>query len=113
MIETLIKWILYAFIIVITAWVIPGISVANFFSAMIVCVVLALLNILLKPFLQFISFPINFITFGLFSFVINAFLIYAAGKISPGFEVESFLAAFLGAIFIALVGTALERIKAR
>ena len=110
MAEMFLKWIAYAMVIVFVSWVIPGITVANFISAMFVCVVLALINILVKPVLEFISLPVNFITFGMFSLVINAFLLLLAGKIAPGFHVESFLSAFLGSIMLALISLAVEKI---
>ena len=112
MLNTLLKWIAYAFVILFVAWVIPGITVANFMSALLVCIVLALINAFIKPILEFISLPINFLTFGLFSLVINALLLLLAGKITPGFHVEGFLAAFLGSLLLALISAVVERIGA-
>ncbi len=113
MLNTLLKWIAYALVIIFVAWIIPGITVANFFTALLVTVVLAVINALIKPILEFISMPINFLTFGLFSLVINALMLLLAGKITPGFHVEGFLAAFLGAILLALISMAVERIGER
>ena len=110
MINIILKWIAYAFVIIFVAWIIPGISVANFLSALLVCIVLGIINILIKPLLEFISLPINFLTLGLFSLVINALLLMLAGKITPGFHVDGFLAAFLGSILLAIISFAIERI---
>ncbi len=113
MINSLFKWIAYAFVIIFVAWIIPGISVANFFSALLVCIVLAIINVLIRPLIEFISLPINFLTLGLFSLVINALLLMLAGKITPGFQVEGFLAAFLGSILLAIISVVIERIGAK
>lgn len=110
MFEMFLKWIAYALVIVFIAWVVPGITVANFFSAMLVCVVLALINLFVKPILDAISLPVNFFSFGLFSLIINALLLLLAGKIAPGFHVAGFLAAFLGSVLLALISMAIEKI---
>lgn len=98
----LLKWIALSIIILFIAWIIPGISVDNFFSAMLVCIVIGLINAFVKPVLKFISLPINFLTLGLFSFVINALLLMFAGAITPGFEVEGFLSALFGSILLSI-----------
>ena len=104
------KWIAFSIIILFVAWIIPGISVDNFFSAMLVSVVIGLINTFVKPVLKLISMPINFVTLGLFSFVINALLLMFAGAITPGFEVEGFLSALLGSILLSLFSGVVERI---
>lgn len=110
MLNLLIRWILYALAVVFVAWIIPGITVENFLSAMLVCIVLALINTFIKPLLQFISLPINILTLGLFSFVINALLLMLAGAITPGFGVDGFLSALLGSILLSLFALGISRI---
>ena len=102
MLNMIIKWVLFAGVIMFTAWLIPGISVDNFWTAMLVCIVITLINIFLKPIISFISMPVNFLTLGLFSFVINAILLWFAGYITPGFSVDGFLSALLGSIILAV-----------
>lgn len=109
MLNIFLKWIAFSLIIIFTAWIIPGISVENFFSAMLVCIIIALINAFIKPVLMLISLPINFLTLGLFSFVINAFLLMFAGAITPGFEVEGFFSALLGSIILSLFVGALNK----
>lgn len=111
MLNALLKWILYAGVVVFTAWLVPGISVENFISAMGVCVIIALINIFIKPLLQFISLPVTFLTLGLFTFVINALLLMLAGFFAPGFEVEGFLSALLGSIVLSFCAGLVERVK--
>lgn len=102
MLNLLIKWVLFAFLVIFTAWIIPGISVSSFFSALLVCVILGLINTFVRPIVEFISLPVNFLTLGLFSFVINALLLMLAGAITPGFEVDGFWSAIFGSILLSI-----------
>ena len=105
------RWIVFAILIVFVSWMIPGIEVSNFLAAMLVCVVIALINVFVRPLLEFISLPINFLTLGLFSFVINALLLMLAGAITPGFEVEGFLSALLGSILLSVCAAIIDKIN--
>ncbi len=109
MLNMILKWILYAVIVIFTAWIVPGISVENFLSAMLVCVIIGLINVFIKPLVQFIALPINFLTLGLFTFVINALLLMLAGLITPGFEVEGFLSALFGSIILSVLSGFVNR----
>lgn len=91
-----------------TAWLLPGISVKSFGSAIIVAVVLGILNAVLKPILQFISFPITVITFGLFLLVINTVIILLASAVVGSFHVENFWWALLFSIIMSIVVSILE-----
>ena len=102
MLNLLIKWVLFAFLVIFTAWIIPGISVSSFFSALLFGVILGLINTFVRPIVEFISLPVNFLTLGLFSFVINALLLMLAGAITPGFEVDGFWSAIFGSILLSI-----------
>ncbi len=108
--NTILRWLAYSLAIVFIAWIVPGISVANFLTAMLAWTIIALINAFIKPVLQLISFPINFLTLGLFSFVINALLFMLAGAITPGFTVNGFLSALLGSILLSLFAIGIEKI---
>ena len=110
MLSMFLRWIIYALLVVLTAWIIPGISVSNFISAMLVCIVIALINVFIRPFVEFISLPVNFLTLGLFSLVINALLLMLAGLITPGFVVDGFLSALLGSILLSLFAGLINKI---
>lgn len=97
------RWALYSLSIVFIAWLIPGIEVSSFIAALFVAVLLGLINTFLKPILLFITLPINFLTLGLFTLVINAFLLWFAGHIAPGFDVEGFWSALFGSIILSLL----------
>ncbi len=104
------RWLLYTLALIFTSWVVPGIEVSSFLNAMFVVVIIALINTFIKPLLQIITLPINILTLGLFSFVINALLLMLAGYITPGFEVEGFLSALLGSIVLSLFALGISRI---
>lgn len=110
MLNLFLKWIAYTLVIIFTAWVVPGISVENFLSAMLVCVILALINTFIKPLLEIISFPLTVLTLGLFALVINALMLMFAGWLAPGFEVDGFLSALIGSIILSLFAIGIDRI---
>lgn len=91
-----------------TAWLLPGIEVKGFGSAIIVAIVLGILNAVLKPILQFISFPITIITLGLFLLVINTVIILLTSWLIGSFHVENFWWALLFSIIVSIVASALE-----
>ena len=107
----LLRWILFTRAIMCTAWLIPGIEVDGFKSALLVVVIMALINIFIKPLLVLITLPINLLTLGLFIFVINALLLLLLGRIAPGFEVDGFLSAFLGSVVISFLGALISSIE--
>ena len=106
----IIKWILFALLIMLIAWIIPGISITGFISALIVVVILSIVNVLIKPIVQFISFPLNFITLGLFSLIINALLFLLVAKFSPGFQIDGFWSGFFGALILSILTPLIDKI---
>lgn len=112
MLNLFLRWVAYALVVVFVAWIVPGISVENFLTAMFVCVILALINTFIKPVLQIISFPITVLTLGLFALVINALLLMLAGYLAPGFEVDGFLSALVGSILLSILSIPINRIGA-
>lgn len=106
----LIRWLCYALAIIFTSWIVPGIEVSSFMNALFVVVVIALINTFIRPFLEIITLPINVLTLGIFSLVINALLLMLAGFLAPGFEVEGFLSALIGSILLSLFSLGISRI---
>lgn len=98
----LLQWVVTALSIGIAAYLIPGIEV-TLIGAFVLAVVLGVINMFLKPVIALITLPINVVTLGLFSLVVNALLIMLAGMIVPGFVVEGFWPAFFFGIVVALV----------
>ncbi len=104
MLSMIIRWVLFALALMLTAWLVPGISVDNFVSALIIVVVIALINIFIKPLIKMITLPINAATLGIFSLVINALLLMLAGYIAPGFGVDGFISALIGSLVLSVLG---------
>ncbi|MDB5204179.1 MAG: rane protein of unknown function [Candidatus Taylorbacteria bacterium] len=101
-------WIVGTIAIIISAYLIPGVQV-TLLGAFVLAVVLALINIFIRPLIFILTLPINILTLGLFSFVINAFLIMLASGIVPGFYVASFWSAFWFSIILSLITTLFGR----
>ncbi len=89
--------------IIITSYLVEGIYVASFFSAFIAAAVLGILNALFRPILIIITLPINILTLGLFTFVINALLLKMVSGLVAGFYVSGFWSAVFGSLIISLV----------
>jgi putative membrane protein len=99
----LINLIVNALAVIITAYLLPGVSVAGFVTAVVVAIVLALVNTFLRPVLLLLTLPVNVLTLGLFTFVVNAILILLVAAIVPGFRVENFWWAILFSLVLAVV----------
>ena len=110
MLYTLLRWALFAMAIMLIAWIVPGIGVSGFLSALIVALVMGIINAFIKPVISLITLPVNFFTLGLFGLVVNALLFWLAGVIVPGFEVSGFLSALLGSILLSLLGVLINKI---
>jgi len=103
MFELIIRWVLFALALLFTAWVVPGISFAGFASALIAALVMGIVNIFVRPILLIFTLPLNLLTLGLFTFVINALMFLLVAKMVPGFTVTGFLAALLGSILLSIL----------
>jgi putative membrane protein len=97
------RWLLLTFAIIITSYMVGGIYVAGFFPAFFAAAVLGILNALFRPILLIITLPVNILTLGLFTFVINALLLKMVSGVVPGFYVHGFWSAVFGSIIISLV----------
>lgn len=100
---TLANWILSALAILIVSQYVPGIKVASFGTALIVALFLGIFNAVIKPILVILTLPINILTLGLFTFVINAFLLWAVAYFVKGFTINNFTAALTAAIALWLI----------
>lgn len=107
----LINWIVSAFAILIAAYLLPGVHVTSFAAALVAAVVLGIINAFLKPILLILTLPINILTLGLFTFVINAFVIILAANLVPGFSVDSFWWALIFSIVLSIINSFLHGLK--
>ena len=101
--QLLLRWTASAMAIAIIAWLLPGVDVDSFWTAMIVAAVLALLNIFVKPVLILLTIPVTILTLGLFILVINAIIILMASSLVNGFHVDSFWWALLFSLLNSLL----------
>ena len=99
----LIKILTTAAALLLVAYLVPGFVVASFYTALIVAVVLGLVNLIIKPIVILLTLPINILTLGLFTFVINALLLWFVASFIDGFEIAGFVPAFIGALIISVV----------
>ena len=99
----LIKWFIMTLSVMVASYIIPGVSVKGFFTAMWVALFIGIVNVLVIPFLIFITLPINILTLGLFTFVINALLIMLASSVIKGFEVKGFWIAMIFSVVLSVI----------
>jgi putative membrane protein len=104
------KWLLTTLAILITGYIIPGVEIAGFWAALWVAVFLGVFNVVLKPILILLTLPINILTLGLFTFVINALLALLISTIVEGFYIEGLLSAILFSIVLSVVSYVLNQL---
>ena len=97
------RWLVITIAILLSSKFISGIRVDSLLTALIAAGILGLINVFIRPVLIILTLPLSIITLGIFSFFINAFLLELVAYLIPGFEVDGFLAAFLGALIISIV----------
>ena len=110
MLYLIVSWFLSALSLLIVAHVVPGFAVRDFGSALIAALVIGLINSTLGVLLKILTFPLTIVTFGFFLFVINAIILRMVSGLVGGFAVESFGAALVCAIVLALVSTLLRHL---
>ncbi|NQV03658.1 MAG: phage holin family protein [Bacteroidia bacterium] len=106
----IVQVLILTFAVILTSYLLPGITVKSFWTALLVAIVLALLNAFVKPFMEFLSIPFLYWTFGLFLFVINAVIILLAGALIKGFEVRGFWWALIFSIILSVIQYLLEEL---
>ena len=89
--------------VAIAAYLIPGVEVSSFWSAIIAAVLIALANATIGTILRILTFPINFLTLGLISFIITVLMVLLVDELMDDFNTEGFFSALLFAIVLALV----------
>lgn len=99
----LVRWLILSCAIMVAAYLFPGIHVSGFGAALFGALILGILNAFFRPILLILTLPINVLTLGLFTFVINAFLLMMTSGVIGGLVVEGFGSALLGSLIISLV----------
>ena len=98
----ILNFLLYGVAVMAAGYVLPNVSIKNFQTAFVVAALLIVANFTLVPVLNFFAFPVNVLTLGLFSWVINAFVIKLIDAFLDDFEVNGFFAALLYAVVLAV-----------
>lgn len=107
----IIKLLITTLAVIITAYVLPGIVIQNMLAAIVVAVILGVVNALLKPILLILTLPINIVTLGLFTFIINGAMVLLTSSIVHGFHVKNLLWAILFSIIISLISSFLNALS--
>ncbi|PIR76925.1 MAG: hypothetical protein COU30_05250 [Candidatus Magasanikbacteria bacterium CG10_big_fil_rev_8_21_14_0_10_38_6] len=100
----LLRWIINAGALLGIAYMFSGIEVQGFYAALITALILGLINAVVRPVILFLTLPLNVLTLGLLTFVINGLLFWFVSTVVKGFEVTGFWPAFWGAIAMSVVG---------
>jgi putative membrane protein len=110
LVHWIVGWLLSALALWLVAQIIPGIQIRDFGAALLATVVIALVDITIGPILRFIAWPITFLTLGLFKWVLKAFLLKLASMFTPGFRIDGFLNALVGALVLTVLDIVLHRV---
>ena len=109
----LINWLITTVAILITAYLLPGVTVRSFVAAVVTALVLGLINAIIRPILIVLTLPLTIVTLGLFIFILNALLVLLTSAIVPGFDVRNFWWALLFSLVFSVVSFILHRIVPR
>jgi putative membrane protein len=106
--KLIIKWLLSAAALLLVAYLYSGVQVTSFTAALVAAFVIGLFNIILRPVLVVLTLPVTVVTLGLFLFVINALMFWAAAYVLDGFQVSGFVGALLGSLIYSVLGIVIE-----
>lgn len=104
----LISLLINALAIFITASILPGVHLANFWTAIVVTIIMGIINVLVKPIVLLLTLPINVITLGLFTFFVNGLMILLVQALVQGFSVDNLVWAIVFSIVISIVNGILQ-----
>lgn len=104
----LLRWLLSAAALLAVTYLYSGVQVSSFTSALIAAAVIGLLNMIVRPVLVVLTLPVTIVTLGLFLFVINALMFWAASGLLGGFVVKGFVAALIGSLIYSLLRLIIE-----
>jgi len=102
------KWAVLSLALAATAWLLPGVHVSSVGALLAAAIALGFLNAVLKPLLVLLTLPLTIVTLGIFYFVLNAILFALGSVLVPGFTVDGFGSAFLGALLMGILSTILS-----
>ena len=111
--KLILTWLLAACALLVVAYLYPGVQVQSFTSALIAAAVIGLFNAVLRPILVILTLPVTIVTLGLFLFIINALMFWAASGLLSGFHVRDFGAALLGSLIYSVLRLVIDAVLVR
>ena len=109
----ILRWLINALALYLTALVLPGFELRGVGPTLIAAAVLGIVNAIIRPLLVLLTLPINILSLGLFTFVINALLLLLTSRLVPGFAIRGFGTAVLGAIVLSIISFLLSHLIRR
>jgi putative membrane protein len=106
----IVRWLINALALYLTALLLPGITLRGAVPTLIAAAVLGIVNALIRPVLLLLTLPINLVTLGLFTFVINALMLMLTSAVVPGFAIRGFGSALLGAVVLSIISFLLSHL---
>jgi putative membrane protein len=103
--KVIIRLLVYTCAVLLTSWLLPGITIENFVTAIMVAIALAIINTFIRPILIFLTIPVTIVTLGFFLLVINALIIMLISMIIPGFIVDGFWWALLFSVILSIIAS--------
>jgi putative membrane protein len=107
------RWLLATLAVIVAAYLIPRVHLSGFLAALVAALILGLVNTIIKPILLILTLPINLLTLGLFTLVINALMVLLTSAIVPGFAVNGFWNALIFSVVLSLINWFFERAERR
>jgi putative membrane protein len=108
--KILLHWLILTLAVLASQYVVPGITVDTFLTAVIVAAILAFINTIVKPIVGILTLPINILTLGIFSVVLNALFFWFVAYLISGFSVDGFQAALLGSIIVSILNWIADKV---
>lgn len=105
-----VRWLINAIALLVTAAILPGIQVKGVFTALIAAVVMGIVNAFVRPIFLILTLPLNLLTLGLFTFVLNGLMLLLAAVFVPGFTISGLMSAIVGALILGLVSSLISRL---
>ena len=113
MLNILIGWLVSGMAVFVVHYLLPGVTTANFVTALVVAVVLGIVNATVKPLLFILTLPVTVMTLGLFALVVNAAAVLLVDTLVPGFKVDSLLWAIAFSVVLSLVNGFLNKLPSK
>lgn len=109
----LLRWLFNAIAIALTTRIVQGVQVPDFTAAILAALILGIVNAFIRPVVLLFTLPINLLTLGLFTLIVNTLMLYIVAAVVPSFVITGFIPALVGALLIAIISTLLSHIFAR